>query len=297
MTINEWFDTWLELYKRRKCKIGSIETYKYVYNNQIQKELGAMQIEEIKPYHLQRLLNDLADNEYSDGTIQLAKTILTGMFREAVRNEVIIKNPSDYIEIPKGKPLQQPVAFTKDEQAIFVEYAKRSSLCNLFLLGLYTGMRGGELCALQWSDIDFDSKTINIQHTLKFVTGKGYLLDKPKTISSCRQIPMMPQAEELLRKQTVDTDFVFAGPVTKNQLQAAIKRILGEMKKDSVDFPYFTMHSTRHTFATRCAEAGMKPEVLQHILGHSELSTTMDIYVSVQADEKAKQIAMVADLF
>lgn len=170
-------------------------------------------------------------------------------------------------------------------------------------------MRNGELRGLQWTDVDFEKKVIHVQHTLL----DDGTLDTPKTRTSLRDIPMMPQTLDVLKhaRETYlknnrkvvkikNDDFVFSvggRPINKQRVTVEIERILARMEADGLDFPYFTLHTTRHTFATRCIEGGMEPQTLKAILGHSSLSMTMDLYAHVLPDAKIEAMSMVSNAF
>jgi len=194
-----------------------------------------------------------------------------------------------------------------------MQYAERSYLCNLFQLAICTGMRNGELGGLLWSDVDFKNRVIHIKHNLITTQEQGTTLDTPKTRTSERDIPMIGKAYEILKRQEkeykamygsitkiVNDDFVFSvggEPISKKRITHEIEVMLDNMKADGVNFPYFTLHTTRHTFATRCIESGMQPKVLQHIMGHATLSMTMDLYSHVLPDTKREAMEAVANAF
>ena len=304
MTLCEWFDIWIETYKRRTVKIDTIYTYNELFKVHIAPMLGERRVAEIRAAEIQKMLNAMADSGYSDGTIELTKTLIKSIFRKAAEDEVADKDPTVHVITPKGRRRRECTVFTKEEQQIFMEFASVSDLENMFRLAIFTGMRGGELCALQWNDVSFENEMIYVRHTLKSDYKGGYRLDSPKSANSRREIPMMPQAKLLLKKMQADRgsngSYVFqrcGKPITKNNINAELKRVRNAISAAGIAFPYFTMHTTRHTFATRCIEAGMKPKVLQLILGHSSITTTMEIYVTVQNAEKALEMQYVSKAF
>jgi len=303
MDLNGWYTEWMSVYKKRRIKDGTVSTYNYIYNSLIKPELGSVEIEEIDSREIQAILNNAADRGYSDQSISLLDIVLKGVFKCAEDNELVHATPYRRIIVPNGVRKKEMVVFTRAQQRIFAEYCDYIALGDMFRFALYTGMRGGEISALTWADIDLERLTIHVRHTLKYTAGKGYWLDTPKTISSLRDVPMLPQTEEILtrlRDSGPATGLVFHTNgrfITKNRIQADIKRINRFIRADHPDFPQFTLHATRHTFATRCIEGGMKPKVLQTILGHSSLAITMDTYVKVLDDEKQNEMNAVKGLF
>lgn len=312
LTFGNWFTEWIETYKQNTVKQGTIESYEKHYSAYIKKPIGKMKLADIRAEHLQKLLNQMSQDGRADDTITLTYCVLSGAFKQAYKNELIAKNPFTLITKPKGKPKKEKIAFTKEQQALFIQYAEDSYLCNLFKLAIYTGMRNGELSGLLWSDVDFKNKVIHINHNLVVQTGGGWRNDTPKTRTSRRDIPMIGQAYDILKQQErqykelhritkiINDDFVFSvfdEPISKKRITFEIKQMLKRMQEDGVDFPYFTLHYTRHTFATRCIEAGMQPKVLQTILGHATLSMTMDLYGHVLPDTKKEAMEAVASAF
>lgn len=313
MTLDTWFDEWIGTYKKNTVKSGTIEAYQKHYHAYIKNSIGKMKLTDIRPEHLQKLLNKMSDSGYSDNTIELCYCVLSGTFKQAYKNELIAKNPFSRITRPKGEKSKERIAFTKEQQNIFMQYAEKSYLCNLFQLAICTGMRNGELSGLLWSDVDFKNKIIHVQHTLIPESGGGWRNDTPKTRTSQRDIPMIGKAYDILKRQEkiykemhrntikiLNDDFVFSvlgEPISKKRITHEISVMLENMESDGIKFPYFTLHSTRHTFATRCIENGMDPQVLKTILGHATLSMTMDLYSHVLPDTKAEQMEKVASAF
>lgn len=194
-----------------------------------------------------------------------------------------------------------------------MRYAEKSYLCNLLQLAICTGMRNGELSGMLWNDVDFKKKVIHIRHTLVPCDGGGWRNDTPKTKTSKRDIPMIGRAYDILKRQQKEyqaiigktvklsnDDFAFSvvgEPISRKRITFEINRMLDNMKTDGIDFPHFTLHSTRHTFATRCIENGMVPQVLKAILGYATLAMTIDLYSHVLPDTKAEQMERVSGAF
>lgn len=314
ITLDKWFDEWIKTYKTHTVKQGTIDAYKKHYHAYIKPELGDARLADIRAEHLQKLLNVMAADDKSDNTIQLTYCVLSGIFKQAYKSEMIPKNPFSLITKPKGEDTKEKVCFTKDQQQHYMKYAEKSYLCNMFKLAICTGMRYGELAGLEWCDIDFKGKVIHVQHNLCDRLGGGLEVDTPKTRTSKRDIPMIDKAYDILKDQEKiyrelrgkvtairNEDFVFSvgmnEAVSRKRVTHEIEVMLERMKADKIDFPYFTFHSTRHTFATRCIEAGMDLQVLKTILGHSTLSMTADLYGHVLPDVKKDAMESVAASF
>lgn len=207
---------------------------------------------------------------------------------------------------------------SKEEQQIFLDIAKPHQYYYVFELALSTGMRSGELRGLEWKDIDFQNKIIHVRGTL-VQNRYGFYKDTPKTQSSYRDIPMLNNVYNLLkqRKKQQSEQQILLGsewkplnglenlvittstgrPLGKGYLNNAIDTLTARIQKIMPGFMELSIHTMRHSFATRCIENGMEPQVLKAILGHSKLSMTMDLYAHVLPDTKSKEIQKISSLF
>ena len=166
------------------------------------------------------------------------------------------------------------------------------------LIALYTGIRLGELCALQWSDIDFATNTLTISKTLIRVQNKieetafpktRIIITKPKSDKSCREIPV----PDYISKIAFDfvskkTDYVLSGnskPIEPRNMQYFFHSIIKEINIHNISF-----HTLRHTFATRCVEKNFDIKTLSEILGHSSVKITLDRYVHSNMELKRKNM-------
>ena len=187
-----------------------------------------------------------------------------------------------------------------------MRYAEGQSYENQYRFILQTGLRTGELVGLKWEDIDFESKTIQIRRSMEYrYSVKEWRIGEPKSKSGYRTIPLTEEAVAILNKQKEKNkwiseiskeweEFVFlcrkGTPVKNSTYDTALFKIC-----DKAQIPRFSMHILRHTFATRCIEAGMKPKTLQMLLGHSNIGITMNLYVHTTEEEKKKEIDLVAE--
>lgn len=162
-----------------------------------------------------------------------------------------------------------------------MEGATGQSYENQYRFILQTGLRTGELVGLKWEDIDFEKKTLTISRSMEFRYKVGeWRVGPPKSKSGYRTIPLTDEAIRILKAQK-----------EKNSTyDTALFKIC-----DKVGIKRFSMHVLRHTFATRCIEAGMLPKTLQKILGHSNIGITMNLYVHITEEEKLKEINIVAE--
>ncbi len=317
VTFNAWFEIWINEYKKPSVKAGTVEVYKNSYKAYIKNCFGIKQLRDIRTDQIQSFYNQMA-RLYSHNTLEICRAILNGMYTQAFRNEMIQKNPVSNAVLPRNNKRQSASVMSEAEQKIFLTYAKNARYYPTYELALSTGMRSGELRGLQWTDIDFQAKVIHVTHTLLY-REHTYVFDSPKTASSERDIPMLDNVYRLLKehqkiqwKERLELgkewnppkefeNLVFTNPkgnpIARDRLKKSIDRILKSIQSAYPLFPHITPHTFRHTFATRSIERGIPPKVLQTILGHSDLATTMDTYAHVLSGTKTSEMKKLAELF
>lgn len=309
ITFDDWYHTWLEEYKKNRIKIGTYTNYQKSYRGMIKERIGVKYLSDIRGEHIQELYNDWTNEGYALSTIKIASAILNGCFQQAMRNGLIDRNPVKLSELPRQKEKKGRQAMTKEQQTLFMEYAKDSYLYDFFAVMLRTGMRNGEMRGLKYTDIDKKKNVIRVQRTLKYIEGQGYIEDTPKTRTSTRDIPLTSDTLQLLDNQRNYWGFkvermdryLFCNEngeaLSRERIQSEIDRIIKRIRAAGNEFPRITPHIFRHTFATRAIEAGMQPQVLKTILGHSSLAMTMDLYSHVLPDTKAEEMDKIANIF
>ena len=320
VTVDSWFHTWIEEYKVPTSKKNTITAYEITYKQHIKKPLGGRKIKEVRPEMIQRLYNSLQKQGLAAKTADLVSTVLHGMFQQAYKNEMIQKNPVPLATLPKMKKAKKPRVMDLEEQKLFMQYVKDDEIEDICELFLSTGLRSGELRGLDWeTDIDLKNKLIHVTGTLNYDKETGWRKDEPKTETSCRDIPMLDNVERLLKRvkrQQLQTrmymgdkwqpikgleNLVFlqptGTPLYKGYIKKHLDKIQRQIVKDGHKFERITPHTFRHTFATRCIENGVPPQVLKGMLGHSKLSMTMDLYAHVLPDPMADEIQKIANLF
>ena len=235
-----------------------------------------------------------------------------------------------------GIKMERRRALTLPEQKLFLSYLSQNNANShwypIFAFMLGTGLRVGETTGLRWCDVDLEEGFVDVNHTLVYYAhsipgykeGCYYAINPPKTQSSVRQVPLMDFARDALEQEklyqegvgltckvTIDdyTGFVFLnknGSVhNESSLNRALKRIIRDCNTEEFEksemppvlLPNFSCHTLRHTFTTRMVEAGVNIKVIQDALGHSDISTTMNIYADATKELKKSEFDGLESIF
>ena len=302
MTVDAWFEYWISEIKEKTVRWSTLRNLKDRYNKNIKDILGKMIVSEVKPMHCQNVLNIMDNNGYSGTSMEITRGTMSAMFSDACENGIISSNPiTKSVKCPKKKNKNTRV-LTLEEQKKFLEVAKESVNYNHFLFILQTGVRSSELRGLKWNDIDFQNRIIHIRRNVTHDSNNSrFITGELKTSSGQRDIPMTQTAFDILmdikskksiRRKVVSFEFadhVFLNCNGRLLPNSNYNRYLARLC-EKAGIEKISMHTLRHTFATRCIESGMKPKTLQKILGHANLAMTMDLYVHVTEDEKEKEM-------
>ena len=291
-------DNWL-IQKSIYVKKSTLYKYQNLIEKQIKPILGKRNIvditsNELNSFIIQKIksgkLNDKGG--LSSSYVKTIAIVLNSVMKYAIQENII---ENKIYSIPKPvinkKELQ---ILNKNEKKLIESYIiKNLTESNLaILLSLNTGLRIGEVCALRWKDIDLQNQIIKVRHSIVRVSsseGSYLLLDKPKTVSSTREIPIINSIYQILKAFQKEDEMFFATGTKEflkpRTLEYRFKQILKICNVKHVNF-----HALRHTFATTCIQAGVDVKSLSEILGHSNASITLNTYVHSSIEIKKEQL-------
>lgn len=323
--LDEWYSEWMNVYKFDVIRENTKRYYNQIYKKHISPTLGKLNLTDIDQLTIKKLIKKLKQDGYGYETQNKVKVVLIDIFNKALTNEYIRKNPAKGISVKRDEKKEVKV-LSEEEQILFFDCAKGTFYNNLFVVAVSTGMRIGELAALRWSDIDWETNVIKVTRTLVYQKYEGdeqksFHFENPKTATSKRNIPINHQCEMALKRQymqknviaqkapkskSVDKQYAdllfttkFDTPINSQIICEAIKKVVDEVNltRDYVDeIEVFSPHCFRHTFATRCFESGIQPKTVQAYLGHASLQMTMDLYTSVMPKHMSNEMDKVSEV-
>ena len=324
ITLGEWLDRWYALYAEPFLKPSTLVSYDCYIKKHIKPTIGDVKLSDIDGNFLQSYFNEQyksgridKNGGLSEKTLYNIRMMLHAVFRKAYENDMIKKNYVEHITLPKVFRKEMRVLTTEEQAKVqHVLSSEQDEYTFGILLCLYTGMRVGELSALKWKNVDTINKTIKIRATLQrvMITDSDIgqktklILGTPKSQSSVRDIPITESVISEINRhknyisRTLGTEaldlehFVisrrYGYPIEPRTMQDAFKRVLKKANIADANF-----HALRHTFATRALEAGIDFKVLSQLLGHADISTTMNRYVHVLDDKKRTAMETILSQF
>lgn len=275
ITVADWADVWLKTYKRG-VEYNTLEMYNGITKNYIIKPLGRLKLRDVKTAHLQQIVNE---NQSKSWVVKKFKLTVSQMLEQAAINDLIVRNPAKGLKLPITANNQGKRALTELEmEQVKSLYLDDKTRCYVYLL-LYTGMRKSEALALTKNDIDRNRMEITVSKTLVFMSNKSIIKHNPKTKAGTRVIPILEPLRDVLFRyvDSVQTDMLFLTIAGKTVTDMAYRRMWEKFER-AMGTKEITAHIFRHNFATILYNAGVDAKAAQHILGHSSISVTMDIY-------------------
>ena len=296
MPFGDWLTYWYENHSKPKIRPTTQETYESRIRLHIIPEIGSIPLNKLTQNDLQQFYGRLKNSgrkrftdKYGEGLsdrmVRMCHATCRSALEKAVQDGLIRVNPAIGCKLPPKKAREMQV-LTREELQRFLIQAKFEGYYEVFLLDLATGLRRGELMALQWDDLNFKTGVLNVNKQVYDVRGQ-LQISTPKTKNSVRKIVLPPAVVEVLReyKKTVDSRWMFPSPVKEDcPITPGVVRRRLQLILEHAGCKHVRFHDLRHTFATLALENGMDVKTLSAMLGHVSAATTLDIYTHITGD-------------
>ncbi len=295
LTIDEYLDKWLANAARARVRERTFDDYSEKLKRYVRPVIGKLRLGDVRPLDVQLIYTTMADRGLSSRTIRYTHAILASALKQAVRWNMLARNPCEAVELPRTERKEMQ-ALSPEETGRFLAKASEDEFGALFGFALVTGMRPEEYLALKWSDIDFDARTASVTRTLVWRKGGGWYFGEPKTTRSRRTVTFPEPIRKALmahRSRQAKTklklgasyppdNLVFATREGKplnlrNLTRRHLKKIL-----ERAGLPIgFRLYDLRHTCASLLLGGNVHPKIVSERLGHASISLTLDTYSHV----------------
>ena len=304
--LSDWLNHWYQDFKKPNLRPNTQMSYERRIYQHIIPNLGGIQLDKLTTSDIQQFYTDLKQNGrllqtelygegLSDQTVRGIHTTLHAALDNAVSEKLIFRNPADGCRLPPAKAREMQVLTPEEIQRLLIQ-AKEDGCFELLLLELSTGLRRGEICALQWSDLNFRTGELRVERQVHRAKGE-LVISPPKTKAANRSVILPASVLSVLKeyKETVTSKWMFPSPVNEDSPRdpATVRKRL-QIVLERAGCKKVRFHDLRHTFSTVSLEHGMDVKTLSTIIGHVSSSTTLNIYAHV-TDEMRRTAAVKID--
>lgn len=309
-------EQWFKEYANVKLKEKTVERYRQLTERSY-KAIGHIRLDKVTPRNIQNFITSLEKDginkktggKLSPKTIKHYVSFISAIYDYAIKMQMISDNPCKYVTIPNAQQLERD-CYTLEEAQHFLELLTEAptKYQAFFTLAIYGGFRRGEILGLEWKDIDFKTGVISIRRTALYSKNKGHFTDTPKTKGSIRSLKLPESVMLILKRhqneqfsqrlklgdQWNETDRLFT---TWNGLQMDGATPYSWLKKfcQRHDMRFVNLHSFRHLNASLLINSGVNIRTVSACLGHSQTSTTLNIYAHTFEQANAKAMEAVAN--
>ena len=304
-TVAEWLRLWYELYAKPNIRPTTADNYHRSIESHVIPRIGEIKLKKLTSRDIQKMYKDLQENGrlrksqkrekpgLSNSTVRGIHMMLHNALDRAVKERLILRNPTEDCIIPKIQKQEMKILHPEDMKA-YLEAADKRGVLPMFYLELVTGIRKGELTALLWSDLDEERRTVSVSKQAVEDRNRNVTISRPKTENSVRKISIPQSAVELLRqehKNHPDNPWMFPSPRTGEMYHPdSIAKLHEKILRDT-GLEHIRFHDLRHTFATMALQNGVDVKTVSSMLGHYDAGFTLRTYTHAtrQMQEQAAE--------
>ena len=300
-TLGAWIKLWYEVYAEPRLREKTKDYYLNYIDNHIVPELGNTPLEKLTTIQIQKFYNDLQksgriqrythiklkDKGLSTRVVRGIHTLLNNCLEQAVAERLLLTNPAQGCKLPQLEKREMKI-LPQEKIGLYLAEAERRGLLAAFYLELTTGLRRGELLALQWTDLDVESKTLSVTKQVNRINGE-LVVSPPKTRNSVRTLALPQQAVDLLiaeHKKHPRNPYLFPSPKTGTMYDPDAFRRTHDKILKAIGAEHIRFHDLRHTFATLSLKSGVDVKTLSGALGHYSAGFTLNTYTHATAQMK-----------
>ena len=295
---SQWIEKWLADISQT-VKASTYVSYGNKLRTYVVPVIGEVPLNQLEPSHMQELINTWQAKGLKASMIGMVFKLFARCLQASVDQKCLVQNPCANITLPK-KEKSKVRALTAKEQKTLEKAVKDepTQYGLLILLGLLVGLRIGEIAALRWTDIDFDEGVIYVRHSYQRIAlptahqATQLIYSTPKTEASVREVPMVSELIAALKKhrKSADTDSIYVFSVKGKPCEPRLITYHFQQIREKAGLAHIHFHQLRHTFATRCLEAGGAVHSVSKMLGHTSTQMTFDKYTTSFREEQVKTI-------
>ena len=304
-TVAEWLRLWYDLYAEPNVRPTTAASYRRSIELHVIPRIGDIKLNRLTSRELQKLYKDLLENGrlrevqkeknpgLSNSTVRGIHMMLHNALDRAVKERLILRNPTEDCIIPKLEKKEMKILHPEDMKA-YLTAAERRGVLPMFYLELVSGVRKGELVALLWDDLDMERRTISVSKQALSRPGGEIVVNRPKTENSIRAVSIPQEAVDLLveeHKKHPDNPYMFPSPKTGGMYYPDSVVNLHKKLLQDAGLEHIRFHDLRHTFATMALQNGVDVKTVSSMLGHYDAGFTLRTYTHAtrQMQEQAAE--------
>lgn len=304
-TVAEWLRLWYDLYAEPNVRPTTAASYRRSIELHVIPRIGDIKLNRLTSREIQKLYKDLLENGrlrevqkeknpgLSNSTVRGIHMMLHNALDRAVKERLILRNPTEDCIIPKLEKKEMKILHPEDIKA-YLTAAERRGVLPMFYLELVSGVRKGELVALLWDDLDMERRTISVSKQALSRPGGEIVVNRPKTENSIRAVSIPQEAVDLLveeHKKHPDNPYMFPSPKTGGMYYPDSVVNLHKKLLQDAGLEHIRFHDLRHTFATMALQNGVDVKTVSSMLGHYDAGFTLRTYTHAtrQMQEQAAE--------